>query len=91
MASGELLIVNEFNLNSPKVKDLLSVMTTLIVKNTLLIETEVKADSNILKASGNIQNFDVLPQIGANVYDIMRKSNIILTVNAVKALEERLR
>ncbi len=91
MAAGELLIVNEFNLSSPKLKDLLSIIGTLNVKNTLLIENEVKADSNILKASGNIQNFDVLPQIGANVYDIMRKSNIILTVSAVKALEERLR
>lgn len=91
LASGELLVVNDFNLSTAKAKDLLSVMTKLDVTSTLLIDHEVHADSNVLKASGNIRNFDVLPQIGANVYDIMRKDKIILTVNAVKALEERLR
>lgn len=91
LASGELLIVNEFNLSTPKAKDLLSVMVGLNLANTLLVDSEIKSDSNVLKASGNIRSFDVLPQIGANVYDLMRKTNIILTVSAVRALEERLR
>lgn len=91
LASGELLVVNDFNLSTTKAKDLLSVMSKLNVTNTLLIDHEIQADSNVLKASGNIRNFDVLPQIGANVYDIMRKDKVILTVSAVKALEERLR
>lgn len=91
LASGELMIINEFNLSSPKAKELLSVMAGLNVTNTLLVDFEIKADSNVAKACGNIRSFDALPQIGANVYDIMRKTNIILTVSAVKALEERLR
>ncbi|WP_032112436.1 50S ribosomal protein L4 [Candidatus Paracaedibacter symbiosus] len=91
LASGELLFINDFNLPSAKAKDLLSVMTKLDIVNTLLIDYEVPADCNVLKASGNIRDFDVLPQIGANVYDIMRKDKVILTVGAVKALEERLR
>lgn len=90
LASDELLIVNEFNLATPKTKDLLSIMAKLNVANTLLIDHEVSANSNILKASGNVVSFDVLPQIGANVYDIMGKEKLILTVAAVKALEERL-
>jgi len=91
LASGELLVVNDFNLPTAKAKDLLTVITKLDVTNSLLIDHEVQVDSNVLKASGNIKNFDVLPQIGANVYDIMRKNKVILTVSAVKALEERLR
>lgn len=91
MSSGEILIVDKFDLATPKSKDLLSIISKMELTNTLLIDKEVQADSNVLKASGNIRNFDVLPQIGANVYDIMRKDKIILTVNAVKALEERLK
>ena len=33
---------------------------------------------------------DVLPQIGANVYDILRRDTLVLTKDAVKALEARL-
>jgi large subunit ribosomal protein L4 len=47
--------------------------------------------TNTALAAGNVIGFDVLPQIGANVYDIMRKEKIILTVDAVKALEARLK
>ena len=39
----------------------------------------------------NIIGFDVLPQIGANVYDILRKDKLIITVDALKALEARLK
>lgn len=91
LAAGELLVVNDFNLGTSKAKDLLNVMTTLNVSNTLLVDKIIAEDSHVRKACGNIRNFDALPQIGANVYDIMRKTHIILTVDAVKALEERLR
>ena len=41
-------------------------------------------------AARNIPNIDVLPSIGANVYDILRKDILVLTKSGVKALQERL-
>ena len=41
-------------------------------------------------ASRNIVGVDVLPTIGANVYDILRKEKLVLTKEAVACLEERL-
>ena len=38
----------------------------------------------------NIAHVDVLPQQGANVYDILRRDTLVLTKDAVKHLEERL-
>ncbi len=43
------------------------------------------------KAARNIMYVDVLPQIGANVYDILRHKQLVLTKDAVKHLEERLK
>ena len=55
------------------------------------IDDDVAVDNNFRLAVSNLNTIDVLPQIGANVYDIMRKDKLILTVSAVKALEARLK
>jgi len=43
------------------------------------------------KAARNIPNVDVLPQQGANVYDILRRDTLVLTKGAMEHLVERLR
>ena len=48
-------------------------------------------DANFAKAARNIPNVDVLPQQGANVYDILRRETLVLTRDAVAALQERLK
>ncbi len=47
-------------------------------------------DTNFARAAANIAHVDVLPQQGANVYDILRRDTLVLTKDAVKHLEERL-
>ena len=46
---------------------------------------------NFARAAANIAHIDVLPQQGANVYDILRRDTLVLTKDAVKHLEERLK
>lgn len=89
LSSGDLLIVDSFNLDAPKTKDLKKIVEAIGVSKVLLIDGE-KVNENVAKAGGSLTHFDVLPQIGANVYDIIRKEKVVLTVDAVKALEERL-
>ena len=43
------------------------------------------------KAARNIPNVDVLPQQGANVYDILRRDTLVLTKGAMEHLVERLK
>ena len=47
-------------------------------------------DANLRRAASNIPQFDVLPQQGANVYDILRRDTLVLTKAAVEHLEARL-
>ena len=49
-----------------------------------------EVDEQFARAARNIPNVDVLPQQGANVYDILRRDTLVLTKDAVKHLEERL-
>lgn len=89
-ASGSLFVVDSVDVGSPKTK----AMAELFAKNgwdAPLFIDGVAVNENFAKAARNIKFVDVLPQQGANVYDILRHKQLILTKDAVKHLEERLK
>lgn len=91
LESGDIIVVDSFEINKPKTKDLKAILAKFGTENMLLIDVDTSRLTNTALAAGNVMGFDVLPQIGANVYDILRKEKLILTVDAVKALEARLK
>ena len=46
--------------------------------------------SNLERAARNLVGVQLLPTIGANVHDILRRDVLVLTKAAVRQLEERL-
>jgi len=56
-----------------------------------LIVDGTEIDRNFQLAARNIAGIDVLPQQGANVFDILRRDTLVLTKRAVEQLQERLR
>jgi large subunit ribosomal protein L4 len=89
IASSELIIVDEAKMSDPKTKTLLENFSKLGLKNALIVDTIV--DEGFALAARNIPNVDVLPAIGANVYDILRREKLVLTKAAVESLEARLK
>ncbi|WP_372730641.1 50S ribosomal protein L4 [Novosphingobium sp.] len=57
-------------------------------KKVLVIDGEAVND-NFAKAARNIIGVNVLPAIGANVYDILKHDTLVLTRSAVEKLEAR--
>lgn len=55
-----------------------------------LIVVAATPDENLRKSAANIANIDVLPTIGLNVLDILKHDKLVLTADAVKAVEARL-
>lgn len=85
----ELIIVDELMLDVAKTKALVERFDKLGFTNVLIIDAEV--NENFGNAARNIPNVDVLPAIGANVYDILRREKLVLTKAAVASLEARLK
>jgi large subunit ribosomal protein L4 len=56
-----------------------------------LIVDGAELDRNFMLATRNIPGIDLLPQMGANVFDILRRDTLVLTREAVEQLQERLR
>ncbi len=89
VTAGELIILDDAVMKAPKTSDLKKSLGKLGLENTLIIAGE-QVDENFAKAANNIPNLDVLPSQGANVYDILRRHNLVLTKQAVTDLEARL-
>jgi large subunit ribosomal protein L4 len=88
--SGELIIIDEAALKAPKTAELKKSLGKLGVTNGLIIGG-TQVDENFSRAARNIPNLDVLPSVGANVYDILRRHTLVLTKEAVTDLEARLK
>ncbi len=87
-AQGNLIVLESATFPKAKTKDLAASFQKLGFNSTLIIDAKV--DEGFAKAARNIKHIDVLPTIGANVYDILRHRQLVLTKDAVRALEERL-
>lgn len=89
-AEGKLIVLDQAKLSAPKTKDLATRLKALGWGSVLVIDGPA-LDDNFALASRNIPFVDVLPSVGANVYDILRRDTLVLTKDAVAALEARLK
>ncbi|MEL6754642.1 MAG: 50S ribosomal protein L4, partial [Pseudomonadota bacterium] len=88
--SGDLIVIEDAKLAEAKTKALAGHMSKLGLRKALVIDGP-QVDENFAKAAQNIADLDVLPSVGANVYDILRRDKLVLTKSAVEALEARLK
>ncbi|TAH32625.1 MAG: 50S ribosomal protein L4 [Alphaproteobacteria bacterium] len=88
-AEGKLVVVDTDQLKDAKTASVSKFFDKLGVKSALFIGGE-KLNDNFAKAAANVKNFDALPQVGINVYDIIRRDTLILTKDAVDHLHTRL-
>jgi len=87
--AGELVVLDEAVLKNAKTKDLAKVLTNLGWKKALVIDG-AEVDANFALAARNIEGIDILPSMGANVYDILKANTLVLTKAGAQALEARL-
>ncbi len=88
VATGDLVIIKEAKLKDAKTKDISAKFAKLGWVKPLIIDA--KLDENFASSARNLKHVDVLPNVGINVYDILRHKELVLTESAVTALEERL-
>jgi large subunit ribosomal protein L4 len=89
-AEGKLKVLDSAALAEGKTKELKAKLAKLGWQSVLVIDGAA-VDQNFARAARNIIGVDVLPSVGANVYDILRRDTLVLTKAAVEALEARLK
>jgi large subunit ribosomal protein L4 len=86
--SSELIILDKAEMKLGKTKDVKAMFEKLGLVNALIIDGAT-LNEGFARAARNVANIDVLPIQGINVYDILRRKNLVLTKAAVEALEAR--
>ena len=88
-AEGKLVIIDAAVMSEPSTASLARKFSALGWSSALIIDGS-KPDENFMLATNNLPNIDVIPEQGANVYDILRRDVLVLTRAAVDALQARL-
>ena len=87
--AGELVVIDEA-VSAGKTAALAKQVKDLGWKRALVIDG-ASVNEDFLKASRNIEGLDILPTMGANVYDILKRDTLVITKAGVEALEARLK
>ena len=87
---GKLVLIDAAHVGEAKTKALRARLSALGWDSVLIIDGSV-VEENFVRATRNLPRVDVMPQQGANVYDILRRDTLVLTREAVRQLEARLK
>jgi large subunit ribosomal protein L4 len=87
--AGTLVVMDSLGVAENKTKTLLSDWAKLGFGKTALVIDGDTVDTSFALAAGNVHTINVLPAVGANVYDIIKADTLVLTRAAVEKLEAR--
>jgi large subunit ribosomal protein L4 len=88
-AEGKLVVIDAARVDEARTKALRARFDALGWGSVLIIDGAINDD--FARAARNLPKVDVLPEKGANVYDILRRDTLVLTRDAVQQLEARLK
>lgn len=88
-AEGKLIVLDAAKAEAVKTAPMAKALQALGAQNALIIDG-ANIDQNFAMSVRNIAHVDVLPEQGANVYDILRRDVLVLTKAAVEQLSQRL-
>lgn len=90
MNAGELVVIDTVDMSSAKTGELAKAVKNLGWKRALIVDG-AEVNANFALAARNIDGVNILPSMGANVYDILKSDTLVLTKAGVEALEARLK
>lgn len=85
---NRIVVLDDLAFPEKKTRQVLGLMKAFDLKDMLLV-LEGRND-NVETSARNLQDVTVLPTAGVNVYDILRRENLVLTQSAVTSLVDRL-
>ena len=86
---GQLVVMENLDVSEAKTKALKEQLAKLGLGKTALVIDGDALNVGFAKASSNLREIDLLPAVGANVYDILKHETLVLTRAAVEKLEAR--
>lgn len=87
VADGELKVIDSFGMEQPQTSQMEQILKTLGIATSALLVT-AEPDMNVVKSARNLERVKTLPANMLNVVDLLSYSELLLTVDAVRRIEE---
>ncbi len=87
--AGDVVVVDDLKLESPKTKDFVGMITRLELKGSTLV-VSAGVDKNLSLASRNVPNVALATSDSLNTYDVLRPAKLLFTRSAFEKVESRL-
>lgn len=87
---GDVIVVDDLKLSSPKTKEFVKVIDALELKGTTLVVSNGEENKNLTLAARNISFVDVTTSDSLNTYDVLRPDKLLFTKSAFENVEARL-
>ncbi len=89
LKAGDVVVVDDLKLGSPKTREFLGVLSALELKGSALIVSNA-TDQNLTLASRNLQRVALTTSQALNTYDVLRPDKLVFTRGAFEQVEARL-
>ena len=87
LRNGSLVIVDELNLENGKTKEMAAVLSSIGIEGSCLVVDD-NSNEKVIKGSRNIPRVKTLPAGLINALDLINKKRVLLTIPAVRKIEE---
>ena len=84
-----LYILSDVKKKIKKTKEFNKFLVTNNLKNVVIISDKISLE-NIYTSARNIKDLKVINEAGANIYDMLKYKNVLLTLSSIKSLEKRI-
>lgn len=85
---NSIVVLEDFNFDAPKTKSFLNLVSNLNLNDKKALLVLGSSNQNIYLSSRNVQKAKVVAVSGVNTYDVLNAETLVLTMGAVKFMEE---
>ena len=89
LKAGDVVVLDDFKLTSPKTKEFLGVMSALQLGGKTLVVTP-SIDANLMLASRNVRDVELTTSDSLNTYQVLRFAKLVFTRGGLEKVEQRL-
>ncbi|KAL3681084.1 hypothetical protein R1sor_024040 [Riccia sorocarpa] len=90
VAEGKLRVFENIVPPSARTKDMANFLFEMDAKKVLFVDDCEKMDASLVRATSNLHYANALPVKGLNVYSILQHDTLVMTLGAIRSLEQRL-
>ena len=87
---NNLMVIDEFSLESPKTKEFIAILKNLKIENKKVTILADPVSENLFFGVRNINNICVIPATSASAYDLLDNHLLLADLASIKALNKQL-